>query len=300
MKYDIGLAGRYTLWAVNADTGAIRELGEGGTRLEFDNLITDLGLNMLGTGGIGSTCFVGSGSTAPAVSNTSLVSQVASSGSPTATSGGANGQSPYYAWYRQTWRFQPGAATGNLSEVGVGTASNSLFSRSLIKDGNGNPTTITILSNEFLDVLYELRLYAPTADVTGTVNISGTNYAYTLRAAGVTNWSGQAAQIGLRIDTNYGASLGSGDIGTVTQDIGGTIASSIPCTNNAYSNNSYKSTGSINCGLNDANFQTGVKSVSYGGSPNSFIRFQASFTPPIPKTSDKTLSLNVEVSWARV
>lgn len=293
MSTQFKLAGRYKLTAVDAITGVSRELAE------FDNLITDWGLNRLGTGGIGDGCYVGSGSTAPANGNTSLVALVASNTTYSQNTGNS-GAAPYYAWCRRSWRFGQGVAAGNISEVGVGPASNTLFSRALVKDSNGNPTTITVLSTEFLDVSYELRIFAPTSDVTFNANIAGAARACVLRAANVSNWSAATvAASGFRIDQVYGQTAADGDIGTVTQTPGGTGSQTGNVSRDSYSNNSYKATGSINWGLNDANFAGGIKSIYFGAADYQQIAFQCSFTPPIAKTSDKTLSLNVEVSWAR-
>lgn len=293
MNQHFGLAGHYTLTATDALTGVTRELAS------FENLITDGGLNRLGTGGIGDNVYVGSGSTAPANGNTSLVAQVASHGSYSQSTGAA-GSAPYYAWCRRTWRFAQGAAAGNLSEVGVGPAANTLFSRALIKDSNGNPTTITVLSTEFLDVTYEFRIYAPASDITFNATIAGVSRACVLRAANVTGWSAATvAASGFRLDQVYGQTAADGDIGTVTQTPGGNSDQTGNVQMDSYSNNSYKRTGTINWGLNNANFGTGIKSIYFGGADYQQIAFQCSFTPPILKTNDKTLSLAVEVSWAR-
>ena len=52
----------------------------------------------------------------------------------------------------------------------MGWGNSNLWNRALIKDTNGNPTTITVLSDEYLDVLSEVRDY-PAPSVTGAFNL---------------------------------------------------------------------------------------------------------------------------------
>ncbi|WP_251258216.1 hypothetical protein, partial [Enterobacter hormaechei] len=141
------------------------------------------GLDLLGTTDdtyVYTFCRVGSGNTAPAVTDTVLVSQVASSSTQQAINNGVDRSGAFYAWVRRTTRFTTGTAAGTLAEVGVSpTTSGPLFSRALILDSGGNPTTITVLPDETLDVTYELRLYPTLTDATGTVDIAGVTYNWT-------------------------------------------------------------------------------------------------------------------------
>ncbi len=89
-----------------------------------------------------STCMVGSGNAAPAETDTALQAR-ASTSNINVQSNNSN-VSPRYGWRRRTFRFAAGAAAGNLSEVGVGWTTTAVFSRALILDGSGNPTTITV------------------------------------------------------------------------------------------------------------------------------------------------------------
>ena len=105
-----------------------------------------------------------------------------------------NSTSPYYISHIVEYHFAIGAAAGNLSELGVGWASSgtTLFSRALILDSGGTPTTITVLSDEYLYVTYEHRFYPSETDATGSIvftgNIGGT-YTYTLRPAQIDSTS---------------------------------------------------------------------------------------------------------------
>ncbi|HIQ53190.1 MAG TPA: hypothetical protein EYH51_08015, partial [Pseudomonas pachastrellae] len=160
----------------------------------FPNLITDAGLERMASNSdwLG-YCQVGSGNNPPNVLDTALANRVGSSNTAQASASGAQAEEPYFCWQRRTVRFAEGVAAGNLSEVGMGwTSSGNLFSRALILDSEGNPTTITVAADEILDVTYEFRFYPRLTDVTGSVtltgNIAGT-YDYVMRAASVTSSS---------------------------------------------------------------------------------------------------------------
>jgi hypothetical protein len=144
----------------------------------FDNLITNAGLEALGEAkAIGGWCAVGTGNATPAFTDTVLQSQIA------AVAGGSTSQGVVtsgtrYGWQRRNYSFAQGAVIGNVAEIGVGwNTTVSLFSRALVSP------TVSITSIDQLTVTYEVRMYVPTADKTGTVTIGGTTYNYVLRAA---------------------------------------------------------------------------------------------------------------------
>lgn len=126
----------------------------------FKNLVLDSGLNQLSIDNVLSRVCVGSGNTPPEYNQTSLENFIASTN--TVQGGdttGTNANDPMYYWAKRTFRFGEGVARGNLSEIGVGWSDSGLFNRALIKNSNGEPTTITVLSDEFLDVIVEVRVY---------------------------------------------------------------------------------------------------------------------------------------------
>lgn len=106
-------------------------------------------------------CCVGTGNSNSVVTQTSLDTFKAST---TTTQGAIEAgiqvtTLPYYMWLRSTYRFGEGVAAGNISEIGLGWANANLWNRALVKDSNGNPTTITVLADEYLDVITEIRVY---------------------------------------------------------------------------------------------------------------------------------------------
>lgn len=286
------VAGKFRMVAIKPD-GTERILADW-----FDNLITNAGLDRLATGStVMSQAVVGSGNTAPANSDTSLAVAVAVTGTVTTTANGSSSSAPYFGWYRNTYRFSAGVATGTLREIGVGWnyGSGGLFSRALIKDSNGDPTSVVVLADEVVDVTYELRLYAPSSDATFDVDISGTTYSCVLRASYVTSsyWVPMRAG-GAMADTYVRAY--SGDIGTITQQPSGT-QNAIDVTWDQYVPGSYELNAVFTAQLTHANFAGGIKSVAF---QSSWLgTYQCSFTPAIPKDANKVLTLDATISWAR-
>jgi hypothetical protein len=270
----------------------------------FDNLILDAGLNRWGTGNIIDRTCIGTGTVAPATTQTSLQSFSASSTNTTGiTSSVANsGASLYYNELVRGNRFNAGTLNGTYTEVGVGWGDTTLFSRALIVDGSGNPTSITVLSDEVLDVYYRFRKYPPLTDVTGSRVISGVSYDYTFRAAAVTS-SSTSQGWGLTIDNSvffvggFGQGLVySGTISSITGTPSGTAAQNSGVSTSTYSNNSLTVQGSYSYNLTAGNVG-GIRSASC--STNLGAAFQCEFDPVIPKDNTKTLTLNWSVTWGR-
>lgn len=285
--------GRYIMEAVRLD-GTRRPLAD------FKNVITDIGLNRIGANGDWlNNCQVGTGSNAATTSDTQLQSFVASTSSLNVNTETAQASSPYYSQRLRTFRFGLGAAAGNLSEVGVGWAATNtaaLFSRARILDGSGNPTTITVLSDEYLDVTYVCRKYPSTTDTTGTVVIAGTTYDYTVRAAYVTNISYQKIpESAGSSNVAYGESVGAGS-GTITAITTGPSTTTIAPSYAAYVNNSYQRDCTATWGLTQANYAGGIQSFINLG---PFSAYQVGVSPAIPKTASQTLSVTLRISWAR-
>lgn len=297
MNIDIGVKGFYNFVVRKANGSVKKDYGW------QPNLILDSGLNNIGAVyGAGNTCFVGSGSNAPLVSNTALQNPVGSTTSVQSNLQGYSESAPYYGWNRKTFRFRDGSAAGNLSEVGIGssTAESTLFSRALILDGAGNPTTITVLGDETLDVTYELRLYPPTADATFNLTLAGTVHACRMRPANVNSnlWSPLYL---LEYGTNQTGYMvaRTGDIGTQLESAGGDYVGQIVGNALPYSNNSRKRGWKFDAELNDINHELGIKSVVLSLLYDMLGYWQCSFTPPIPKDNTKKLSLTFEISWNR-
>lgn len=297
---NVGIAGRFMIEAVNVETGERRSLTPW-----FNNLITDVGLDRLGTQELGNYCMVGTGTATPSITDTTLSAQLASTTNVVAGVYGGQTTDPVYSFRRLTFRFAAGSATGNLSEIGIGSNNAvTVFSRTLIKDGSGNPTTITVLPTEALDVTYELRLYPPSADSPHTTVISGVTYTGVIRPAYKTD-SGPGGNWMVRNSTaslNRSAFLYvyDGAIGASTGGPSGLqsyVTSYTPVSEATYSVNSLVRTGTATIGLQDCNLAGGIVSMMVHTSLGSY---QIGFSPAIPKDATKVLTLGFQLSWNRI
>ena len=196
----IGIEGRYYVDLIDSASGKIKQ------HLEFKNLITDAGLNLIGTGtsitASLTTLVVGVGSTTPAVTDADLVSPIAS----TSFAGGfvdtfTTQTTPLeFAACKKTRLFLGTEANAALTELGWKTGS-VLVNRSLFKDAAGNPTTVNKTNTDLLRIVYEYRLFAPLNDVTGTAIFGeGSNsVVYTIRPQNVNQspgWVDMLAHMG--------------------------------------------------------------------------------------------------------
>lgn len=163
-----GLGGHYTIHKGKLDSNNDPVTREYVT--EFDNMILDSGLYRIGniTDWM-DYLHLGTGTTPPSPKQNSLVNAtyIGNIISPTApTEYGINSSDPLnpYCWVTRVFRVSPRGESRTYSELGVGWYEdyvNYLFSRTLIKDSLGNPTSISILGDEYLDVTYEVRMYIP-------------------------------------------------------------------------------------------------------------------------------------------
>ena len=173
----IGFDGFYLIEVIQQD-GTLKQ--GSGLNTPFKNLLLDNFFKTVSPLGNGDTisaepayCKVGTGSTPPSPVDTYLASQVARIG--------RSGQSYTYSnsiatgYWRQVatpFTFPVGSVVGNISEIGVSNYEDSLLlSRSLIKDGLGNPTTITLTATDQLKVKYTLRRTQPTTTTSGVLTL---------------------------------------------------------------------------------------------------------------------------------
>lgn len=176
------------MFKIKTEIGAIfqltvRKASDGSvvrTSGRFHNLVLNSGLTMMGDKNKywGRSCFVGTGSSEPNITQTTLDNPIAKSSSMLSSNDVSNRLTkPYYAGLVTTYRFNAGVAVGNLTEVCIGDRTGSpskyvweSWNRALIKDAKGKPTVLTVLEDEFLDVTVELRMY-PTEEVTGSFRL---------------------------------------------------------------------------------------------------------------------------------
>jgi len=320
-----GVAGFYTLTKRKADTLEVtQQLGP------FKNLITDLGLDQVGKGRFCTYCFVGSGSAAPATTDTQLQNYLAYTGTQqvgaTGTLQRGDVSQGYWVQGSITFRFAAGVAAGNISEVGVGnfepggetSVNHRVSSRALILDGLGSPTTITVLSDEVLDVTYAPRHYPYLgADVVQTVYLSGVPYQFTTRSLALLGSSHQCNPYAGNVypysqsDTTWctGTAAGTpptlaGVTATAMLAEGSTSNSASSMSRAAYVAGSHENAFTLTLGLANGNLAyglRGLRQVWQGSGTISFCgqSFQSEIFPAIPKDSTKVMTIGFKKGWAR-
>lgn len=289
----IGLCGYFKLEAERKKSGTRRIVADW-----FPNLVTNNGLDLVGNSSAWLTyCQVGTGSTTPANSDSSLATYLAMTSTHSSTSTGYTSSNPYYVYRQNVYQFGAGVAAGTLAEIGIGASSSgNLFSRALILDSGGSPITVTILSDEYLDATYHIRCYAPTSDGTGSITLNGTSYSWTARAANAcSGWyiheNGTADDYSDTIRTAIDGSLGA-----ITDWPSITNWSYLTASSGSYTGGTYQRTRTLSGGLSEGNVSGGIDVVHLR---KGMGQFQVGFSPAIPKTSSYIISLTFSNSWTR-
>ncbi len=299
-----GMTGRMRLQSYGPDGRPRRDSGW------FNNLITDNGLDAVGRGNFCDTWLVGTGNTTPQVTDTGLVNQVATATTVSDSSTGSNQTADRYHFRTYTRRFTAPGSNHNLQEAGIRlNGANGLFSRALILDGGGSPTTFPWDADEALDMTYELRMYPPLTDATSVMTVASVDYDITVRASSVGSWGFSG---GPGFDSGFsfgnGCTAYNGSIGAVTSVPSGSTSSSTSQSNSAYSVGSYERDCQSVFGLTDGNlaggitaFQLRLGTYSASGAQAGGTRFQIGIDggDNIPKTGSVNMSLGWRHSWAR-
>lgn len=294
---------------VRGPDGVVREL------LPWqDNLITNSGMDTFGTTTpFGGYLRVGTGTTPPAVTDTALANQVASTSTSLVL---ANTYPVAVGVY--TANFPVGAAAGVLTELALsGSASGNISTHAQFVDAGGAPTSVTVLPDEQLIVTYNVRMAYNTADVVTTVTDPVTGVVYTVTTRPRDMWSGgagsqEAQGSGLantrlemfranQLAAYYGP---ASELGPANgSQTGGTLASMAPITvsNAAYAPGSYAAQQTVTVPVTSLNFADMSSFLSGVSNPGyTFpMRYKFGVSPKISKTSSQSLTLTFNYSWAR-
>lgn len=300
----------------------IRKLVEGEVIYEsdwFENLITNAGLDMIGglhgvptTTPLATFCYVGTGTTTPSVTDTTLTTYLAETNSVSSGTQSFVSGSPSYYTNTFTYTFATGTATGILSEVGVGFTTNTvgpvytLFSHALIVTAGNVPTTITVLSNESLQVLYQLQLYNNVTTNTYSVVIAGVTYSGSYLGADFGNRGAGSNAYTVFSSMNVTGVLPlfavyNGTIGVVTALPTGSSDSmfnnrvSGSVTSGTYTSGTYTQSYTVTFGTAFGNLAGGITAISIDFAIGCY---QFSVSPAIPKDSNHILTMTFSISWA--
>ena len=320
MQANMGIAGEFRVVVKRAD---------GSTKIDTGyqkNLILNQGLDFFGkdSGSMTAYCMVGSGNSEPAYSQNKLDAFLAATG----TTG-----SPAYPVYKTDYdkvrdgnlykasvtnKYSFTNIVGNICEIGLASGYSSpttynLCTRALIKDSSGNPTTITVLSGETLDIYYKLWRITDLTDKNTTLNVLdgvGGSVAYKVitrpSCVGFNNGAYDYANkvIGIPVAYRMGGSLNVGaDTGELTNAdttfnaVNGGNVSSIAWS--PYVSGSYKRQLTANATVDQLNISIRRFQVQIGFGDFQFRVGKASDDSPLVKNNTKTLSIPIEISWAR-
>lgn len=211
-----------------------------------------------------------------------------------------------YTWVRRIFRVTPRGENRTYSEMGVGWNDSNLFSRTLIKDPQGNPNTISILGDEYLDVTYEVRQYIPVNTVVYEVVPTGDDVesrTITVRGSQINTLSavmgwGIATGNTIRSILNNATSAHNrffdGGLGGLYQSPeGNTVGSTFNRTSLARTS----STSAVITLTRELPDNVGLLRTLQV-SQEAYC-FQMEFDPPFNKSNEDRFSISYSISWGR-
>lgn len=304
MDANLGLAGKYRYVVKRAD-GSIKS-----ESVYQDNLITNTGLDFFGgdSGGINflNNCAIGTGNSNPVVTENKLVSYTAKA---------LGVRDSFFSTYipnesntyisHVTYRYMfTGLNNVNVSELGVfSTTENELNTRALIKDNLGNPTTITVLNGETLEIFYRLYRVISTSDVNKIVNMDD----------GAGNFTPYNVMIRPDVGRDFVAGFPSGSLNNTANSVTSsdeplplpspfnTVLEVVNYSTSVrpYVKGTYKKILDVDYSLSETN-----GSIRHIIVYSEFFPFVARYgsvsnDDPIIKTDKDTLKLSFEYSWGR-
>jgi len=285
----------------------------------FKNMVCKTGLNGLADyeyDTLVTYCHVGVGNDPVLISNTQLDSWTASTNNVIDSSLSTKGLPPYYSQRIKTWRFTAGTFNNHqISEIGFsdGATNSSMFSRALVITAFGKESSSWIRSDEWLDVVYDFRVYPQYANADGTPNdgigtllMNSISHSYVIRPSDVTDltyWdaSKAIAQIipasaTIFITNSAAAGYILSDISTHTAPFDGfadTTNSSM--TNSTYVNDTYNRNVAYHWGPVNCNATGGIGGIRFFTGMGSY---QMSFSPALNKVWGTSMTFRINLAWA--
>lgn len=327
----VGLMGRVRWGLYDADTGILKRSSglhrpDGGW---YSNVILDVAMDAIGSDDIQSInnmayshMAVGSDSTSPAQSQTSLGNEVARTNTIHQESTGSGPNFDYW-WRRVTWEFTKAEANATLAELGAVDGSEATFwMRQLFLDAQGNPTTISKQNDEILRIQYEHRVY-PDKTVkqkTLDLDIRGSLVSTTIDYQPQRINEGRAWGEGA-VDDGYLGTLGwwkpahkiatwpdntpPGDFQSRGPADGSNSQTPSPQSGSlaAYGAGTFYRDWTLVVGPNDSNHTGGIGAMAvspWSTEFNGYRGFAAFFDPKIDKTASDELEMTFRASWNRV
>lgn len=281
----------------------------------FPNIVLDTGLDQMSKGTWIQYCAVGTGNSEPKANQTMLDSIVAVHNTIQTTDakwnfGDESTNTPTYQSKTQRFRFNEGVAAGNLTEVSMGWFAGSAsklenyrgWNRALILDADGKPTTLTVLSDEYLDVFTEIRMY-PTMTVAGSFDLMDKTgkviSKHTLKGIPYIPNSGTWGSTG-KVGSYSAYSYTGGLPSVVTSAPTGRIGTAASSAVHAEYPNDRTCRAIAVFSLNTANGQNKCFQQLFTlMTGNSQWGYQIEVDPPIPKDSTQMLTFVSDLTWGR-
>lgn len=282
---------------------------------EFDNLITNGGLNRLGIGQPIELMYLSTDTKGPTVTDTTENFIGWSTTVPKRGFGDCHltGDAPYYITHFSTYRFVAGKATGNITKIITGWGSvdsiAGIWSTALVKDSLGLNTSITKLPDEILDVTYQVKKYITIDDYVGIHPISGIDYNFILRVAKLqVNWLGGSGKL-LPLPFFNIFETSDKELGTIFTTVGNSSITTNKGTlvQKPYVLDSFQRAYSMSFDVNNANHLTGIRSVKLEYSEYGEVSFsyqirlgKTTNDEALIKTKNESLTLpDIVISWGR-
>ena len=304
---------------LHGEVKVIVKRADGTVRLDtgfFPNVITNLGLDAIGNDkDLFNYCAVGGGNSTPLNTNTKLDNFLA-------VGSQISSESKYdYDPVRDTEFYKCSATVGyrfegldnkNISEVGLvgdyASGQHPAYTRTLIKNSAGEPTVITVLSGEILELQYRLWQVFDVKDkdqvVTAMIDGVEVPFNVKIRLAGVGgnlggSWS-YAAVVGahLTFQGNNYHQFGTGELGEITGQNSG-LTNVYGLSWEAYQPSTYKRKFYVNASITEAVHP--IRSFLFFTGLGAYqVRFgTVDGDLPIDKTHQDILQLGFEMSWGR-
>lgn len=219
----------------------------------------------------------------------------------------------------QVYTFAAGAIVGNMSCIGLSLASNvsgtNLRIKSLIKDVNGDPTTIPATATDQIIVTHTFELTYNQQQALGTFNIDGINYTATFYGIYATTIDSILdARFGLLAQGSFGSSftahIGSGftpptiptvSAGTMTLVNRLSVSAQTNFTN-TYSGSNYLATACTFTVAATSNLPSNAPIAAVGiatGTGSTAMYAVVAFSPALPKNSSIAYTMTIKFTLSR-
>lgn len=309
LESTVGISGTYELVVLRKDGSVRKRMGP------FKNLITDIGLNLyMLDRPLWGACLIGTGTTPPAVTDTTIQTLVARTTNITSDWNVPEGRAikwqPPGRWTsgRVIFSFDIDQYIGTITEIGIEVWNDNsppydVMSRSLL------PSPLTLIPGDQLQVTYTLYQNYQDDDWVKVVNINGTPTTVTGRMLyfneiSIGSYDGFLLQgYGWKgaFATNSPADAWETDVLLPATDPRPNPPSANVSQNRVYDtyvNNSFELIMGFRWRIQDGNFPTGIGRIIVQ-STNTSGAYQYSFSPKIPKTNANMLTFRMKAKITR-